>query len=154
MCDFCKPPKREKTPINALCREDRTHMLALAVRAQPAPLAATIELALTTGMSRGEVCALRCDDGTITVSHALGSGPGGFYMKEPETRSSALSFSLTTRTYDMLRALRMDAMATCADFGMGFGDPYIFRHARARQPPVQPHHTGQGFCGVLHDERL
>ena len=28
-CDFCKPPKRAKTPINALSREDRSRMLAL-----------------------------------------------------------------------------------------------------------------------------
>lgn len=58
-CDFCKPPKRVKTPINALPREERTHMLELARRAQPAPLGIAIELALTTGMRRGEVCALR-----------------------------------------------------------------------------------------------
>ena len=32
-CDFCKPPKRVKTPINALPREERTHMLELARRA-------------------------------------------------------------------------------------------------------------------------
>lgn len=51
-CDFCKPPKRVKTPINALNREDRTRMMKLAVAAQPAPLGMAIELALTTGMRR------------------------------------------------------------------------------------------------------
>lgn len=50
-CDFCKPPKRVKTPINALPREERTHMLELARRAQPALLGIAIELALTTGTS-------------------------------------------------------------------------------------------------------
>ncbi len=40
-CDFCKPPKRVKTPINALPREERTRMLELARRAQPAPLVKT-----------------------------------------------------------------------------------------------------------------
>ena len=53
-CDFCKPPKRVKTPINALPREERTHMLELARRAQPALLGIAIELAFTTGTSRGE----------------------------------------------------------------------------------------------------
>ena len=28
------------------------------------------------------------DDGTITVSHALGNGGGGFCVKEPKTSSS------------------------------------------------------------------
>ena len=58
-CDFCKPPKHVKTPINALNREDRTRMMRLAMAAQPSPLGMAIELALTTGMRRGEVCALR-----------------------------------------------------------------------------------------------
>ena len=53
----------------------------------------SIELALTTGMHRGEVCALRWSDfddaGAMTVSHALGNGPGGFYLKEPKTGSFA-----------------------------------------------------------------
>ena len=47
----------------------------------------SIELALTTGMRRGEVCALRWSDfddaGAMTVSHDLGNGPGVFYLKEP-----------------------------------------------------------------------
>ncbi len=29
VCDYRKPPKRVKTPINALCREDRARMPAL-----------------------------------------------------------------------------------------------------------------------------
>lgn len=32
--DYCKPPKRVKTPINVLGREERTRMLKLAVRAE------------------------------------------------------------------------------------------------------------------------
>lgn len=48
-CNFCKPHKRVKTPINALCTEDRTRMLRLAVAAQPQPLGVAVELALTTG---------------------------------------------------------------------------------------------------------
>ena len=31
-CNFCKPPKRVKTPINALCREERSRMLDIARR--------------------------------------------------------------------------------------------------------------------------
>lgn len=58
-CDYCKPPKRVKTPINALPRAERSRMLELARMAQPTPLGIAIELALTTGMRRGEVCALR-----------------------------------------------------------------------------------------------
>ncbi|WP_165062326.1 phage integrase SAM-like domain-containing protein [Adlercreutzia sp. ZJ154] len=51
-CDFCKPPKRVKTPINALNRTERTRMLQLARASQPQPLGVAVELALTTGMRR------------------------------------------------------------------------------------------------------
>lgn len=53
-CDYCKPPKRAKTKINALNREERTRMLGLARQAPGQPLAMAIGLALTTGMRRGE----------------------------------------------------------------------------------------------------
>ena len=36
--DFCKPPKRKKTPINALDQADRSRMLKIAREAQPEPL--------------------------------------------------------------------------------------------------------------------
>ncbi len=92
-----------KTPINALNKDDRSRMLALARNAQPEPLGIAIELALTTGMRRGEVCALRWsdlgDDGTITVSHALGNAEGGFYLKEPKTGSSQRVIPLTKSIY-------------------------------------------------------
>lgn len=34
VCDYCKPLKHVKTPINVLGREERTRMLKLAVRAE------------------------------------------------------------------------------------------------------------------------
>lgn len=49
-CNFCKPPKRVKPKINALSRENRSRMLDLARRAQPAAMAVAIEIILTTGM--------------------------------------------------------------------------------------------------------
>lgn len=108
-CDFCKPPKRERTPINALDRRERSRMLELARRAQPQRLGIAIELALTTGMRRGEICALRWNDlndnRTITVRRAIGNGEGGFYVKEPKTSSSYRDIPLTRYTYDMLCAV-------------------------------------------------
>ncbi|MCI6845364.1 MAG: site-specific integrase [Coriobacteriaceae bacterium] len=148
-CDFCKPPKRVKTPINALPREERTRMLELARRAQPAPLGIAIELALTTGMRRGEICALRwsdlSDDGTITVSHALGNGDGGFYVKEPKTSSSLRTIPLTRRTFDMLRLVRADAVRVANEFALPFGDPYILGTQEERSRPYNPTQLGKDF---------
>ncbi|WP_051317826.1 site-specific integrase [Atopobium sp. oral taxon 810] len=149
-CDFCKPPKRVKTPINALPREEHTRMLELARRAQPAPLGIAIELALTTGMRRGEVCALKwsdlSDDGTITVSHALGNGDGGFYVKEPKTSSSLRTIPLTRRTFDMLRLVRADAVRIANEFGLPFGDPYILGTQEEKSRPYNPTQLGKDFA--------
>lgn len=61
-CMFCKPPKNYKKKINSLNREDHSRMLELARKAQPEPLGIAVELALTTGMRRGEICGLRWND--------------------------------------------------------------------------------------------
>ena len=72
-CDYCKPPKRVKTPINTLNRADRSRMLELARAAQPQPLALAIELALTTGM-RHTFATMMIASGTDvrTVANYLG----------------------------------------------------------------------------------
>lgn len=54
-CEFRKPPKRRKTDINALDRDQRSKMLTITRPGTPTPLNLAIEIALTTGMRRGEV---------------------------------------------------------------------------------------------------
>ncbi len=149
-CDFCKPPKRAKTPVNALSREDRSRMLALAREAIGQPLGLAIELALTTGMRRGEVCALRWsdlnDDGSITVSHALGNGEGGFYLKEPKTGSSARTIPLTKSTFARLQAWRRGALQRACEFGYGLGDAFILGTQEPDSRPYNPTMLGKDFA--------
>ena len=149
-CDFCKPPKRVKTPINALSREERTRMLRLAMQAEPQPLGFAVEIALTTGMRRGEVCALRwsdlSDDGTITVSHALGNGPGGFYVKEPKTGSSVRTIPLTKHLNTMHSARRRDAERVAREMGVSLGDPYILGTKEEKSRPYNPTQLGKDFA--------
>jgi integrase len=149
-CDFCKPPKRVKTPINALPREERTRMLRLAMQAEPQPMGFAVEIALTTGMRRGEVCALRwsdlSDDGTITVSHAPGNGPGGFYVKEPKTGSSARTIPLTKHLNTMLSARRRDAERVAREMGVALGDPYILGTQEEKSRPYNPTQLGKDFA--------
>ena len=126
-CDYCKPPKRAKTPINAL-EEERTRMLRLARDAQPQMLGYIIEVALTTGLRRGEVCALRAsdllDEKALMVRRSLGNGQGGFYEKEPKTESSIRTLPLSTRTWSGLNALKKDMLRTLAEFGITETDPH------------------------------
>lgn len=150
VCEFCKPPKRVKTPINALSREDRSRMLALAREAQPEPLGIAIELALTTGMRRGEVCALRwsdlSEDGTIAVTHALGNGEGGFYLKEPKTGSSARTIPLTKSTFARPQAWRRGALQQACEFGYGLGDAFILGTQEPDSRPYSPTMLGKDFA--------
>ncbi len=149
-CDYCKPPKRVKTPINTLNREGRSRMLRLARNAQPQPLALAIELALTTGMRRGEVCALRWsdlhDDCSITVSHAFGLKDGGFYLKTPKTASSLRTIPLTGHIFDVLCAMKKDALRVLADFGVKHADPFILGTQEPDSRPYNPQLLGKEFA--------
>lgn len=142
-CDFCKPPKRVKTKINALSREDRTRMLSIARTSLPNPLSIAIELALTTGMRRGEICALRWSDvdetkKTISVNHALGRENGSYYVKEPKTAGSQRTVPLTAFTLRALVAIRTDKQNICKAMGIKFGDPYILGTIGEDTKPYRP----------------
>ena len=150
VCEYCKPPKRVKTPINALDRAERTRMLKLAVVAEAtSPLGLAVELALTTGMRRGEVCALRWsdvgNDGTVTVSHALGNGEGGFYLKEPKTGSSARTIPLTAHTAAILKVKRADSRRVLAEMGVPAGDPFVLGTQEPESRPYNPTQLGKDF---------
>ncbi len=84
--------ERKRSAINALDQEERTRMLRLAREAQPQLLGYIVEVALTTGLRRGEICTLHASDllnyKTLMVRRSLGNGQGGYYEKEPKTESS------------------------------------------------------------------
>ena len=156
-CDFRKPPKRVKAPINALSREERTRMLRLAMQAEPQPLGFAVEIALATGMRRDEVCALRwsdlSDDGTITVSHAPGDGDGGSHVEGPKAGSSA-------RTTPPHQAPGHDALrqaprrgARGARDGSGARRPLRTGNAEGEGPAPQPNPARRGPLGLPQGER-
>ncbi len=150
-CDFCKPLKRVKTPVNALCTEDRTRMLRLAVAGQPQPLGVAVELSLTTGMRRGKVCVLRWGDiddaeRSITVRRALGNAEGGFYVKEPKTQSSVRTIPLTRHTWELLSSMRAEAARQLAAFGLSAADAYVLGTQEPDSRPYNPTQLGKDFA--------
>ncbi|MFC2706354.1 MAG: site-specific integrase [Olsenella profusa] len=109
-----------------------------------------IELALTTGMRRGgEVCALRWsdlgEDGTITVSHALGNAEGDFYLKKPKTQGSRRTIPLTRHTWQALRDMRAESIRKMAAFGLS-GDPFILGTQEPDSRPYNPTQLGKDFA--------
>ena len=109
-----------------------------------------MEIALATGMRRGEACALRwpdlSDDGSITVSHALGNGPGGFYVKEPKTGSSARTIPLTKHLDTTLSARRRDAERVARETGVALGGSHTLGTQEERGRPYNPTQLGKDFA--------
>lgn len=165
-CNFTKPHKRVKSKINTLDRTERSRMLDLAFRAMPNPLAMAIGLALTTGMRRDEVCALRWsdmnEDGAISVARALGNAGGTFYEKGPKTDSSCRTIPLAPSIASALHAIRADKEYVCRSLGAPFGDPYLLGAAGLDSRPYSPGMLSKdfkafckmnGFTCTFHDLR-
>ncbi len=148
-CLFCKPPKRVKTPINTLSREERSRMLELVHKAQPAALAVAIEIMLVTGMRRGEVCALQWADfdeakRTITVEHSLGSGEGGIYLKEPKS-GKARTIPLVDHTYQLLKGMYEDVRYMSGKLKIPFRNVYILGTLETQSHPYSPTQLTKDF---------
>ena len=164
-CDYCKPPKIQRKKLNVLDREERTRMLKIAQAAEPSPLALAVELALTTGMRRGEICGLRWSDigeHEVTVNRSISLDSGTPYEKEPKTQGSRRTIPLTKRLYTVLRAIEKDKRHVAGELGVSFGDPYILG---TPDPGSRPYHPTQltrdfhafckmnGFKLTFHDLR-
>lgn len=127
-CDYVKPPRRKQTKIRFLRKNDRLKMIKLSREAPDNKLGLAIELALATGMRRGELCALRWSDidetGVIYVHNALGQGDGGYYVKGVKN-GVPRHIPLVSATYKRLLEYKARRMAECDELGVSFGDPYI-----------------------------
>lgn len=157
LCDHCKPPKIKRKKINALDRAERTRMLKIAQAAEPSHLALAVELALTTGMRRGEICGLRwsdIDEREVTVNRSISLDNGRPYEKEPKTEGGRRTIPLTRRLYDVLRAVEKDRRYVAAELGVPFGDPYVPGTPDPGSRPYHPTQLTRDFQGLLRDERL
>lgn len=131
----------------------------------------TIELALTTGTRRGEVCGLRWSDigeQTVTVGRVVILDAGTPYVKEPKTQASCRTIPLTKRLYAVLRAIEKDRRYVAGELGVPFGD--LFSPLVSPEPvpdtlgigPIPQKHAdghppggrGGGHDGGLDYERL
>jgi len=145
---YCRPPKISRKKLNVLDRDERTRMLKLATAAEPSPLAIAIELALTTGMRRGEICGLRWSDvgdHEITVNRAISLDGGTPYGKDPKTDGSHRTIPLTKRLYAVLRAIEKDSQYVARELGVPFGDPYVLGTPDPDSRPYHPTKLSKDF---------
>jgi len=111
VCDSVSPPRLVKTEIQPLTME-QAHKLLEAVRGHR--LETLLTLALTTGMRRGELLALRWSDvdleqGSIHVRHTVDHIPRyGYVETEPKTKKAQRLIMLPSFVVDALKQHRIE----------------------------------------------
>jgi integrase len=128
-----RPPSRE---IKIL---DKNEIAALVQAAKATDLYVPVLVAVTTGVRRGELLALRWSDidlkaATLTVNQSLERIKGEFRFKSPKTRTSRRTISLPAVTVDALRAHYKVQLEERLQLGLG-RDPQGLVFA---QPGGQP----------------
>ena len=107
--DAVEPPKVERREMQVL-DEHQTKRLLAVVRGTR--LYIPVLLAVTTGLRRGEILALRWQDvdldrGTLAVRRSLEQTRGGNRFKEPKTKRAGRVVSLPALTIEALRKHRV-----------------------------------------------
>jgi integrase len=105
VCDAVTPPRRDRYEIQPLTVEQAQQFLAAA---QGHPLEALFVLAVSTGMRRGEILAIKWQDidlskGTLHVRRIFTRRKGDRYIEaEPKTEKSRRSIVLPTLVVNLL----------------------------------------------------
>lgn len=107
-----EPPKGEEVKVSYLEESDVARLLAALPNA-PSQYSAIIQLALFTGMRRGEICGLRWSDidfekSTISVNRTSEWIPHeGIIFTPPKTKASNRTFKVGPNCMDLLREYQL-----------------------------------------------
>jgi integrase len=108
VCDAVEPPRPAFHEINALEEDGSIGLLDAATGTR---LRIPILLAISTGMRRGEILALRWQDtdlgvGVLSVRRSLQETKAGVSFKEPKSRRGRRPITLPSIAVDLLKAHR------------------------------------------------
>ena len=154
--DAVEPPRPEHREMVAL-DEDQTAILIESVKGTS--LYIPVMLAVTTGMRRGEVLALRwtnidLDGATLSITQTLEkSREGGLRFKQPKTLKSRRTISLPSITVDALRRHRADQAQLYLSLGMGWGESGLVC-TKGTGEPVNPNTLTSGFASHVKDTKI
>ncbi|MBT3787135.1 MAG: site-specific integrase [Alphaproteobacteria bacterium] len=103
--DAVEPPRPERREMNAI---DETDTAQLLEKLAGSALFTPVLMAVTTGLRRGEILALRWkdvdfDEGRITVNQSLEQTAKGIRFKSPKTERSRRQVPLPSVTLDVLK---------------------------------------------------
>lgn len=139
-CLSVDPPRVPRREM-AILDHQQTAQLLKAAEARPEYIA--ILLALTTGIRRGEILALRWSDvdldgRTLAVRQTLEQTRGGLNFKQPKTPRSRRTISLPNITVEALRRHRVEQAEERLRLGPIYMDNDLV-NARPDGLPMNPH---------------
>ena len=149
--DAVEPPVPEQKEMVAL-DEDQTATLIEEVKGHA--LYIPVLLAVTTGVRRGEVLALRwcdvdLDRATLSITQTLEkTREGGLRFKQPKTKKSRRSISLPLMTVDSLRKHRAKQAELYLSLGVGWNEQGLVCTKLAGQT-INPNSLTSGFANFV-----
>jgi len=132
-----KPPRPPSREIKIL---DKTEITTVIEAAKSVGLYAPVLVAVSTGVRRGELLALRWSDidlkaSTLTVNQSLERIKGKYVFKAPKTKKSRRTISLPNETVKALRAHYTAQLEQQLKLGLGRG-PHGLVFARPDGQPM------------------
>jgi integrase len=141
-----KPPKPDRHEIKILGKDEIGELLKAA---KGTPLYLPVLVAVTTGLRRGELLAMRWSDldlngGTLTVNQSMERVKGQIAFKAPKTKTSRRSITLPALTVQTLQEHRVEQAEDRLKLGLG-RDPRGLVFTRPGGQPLDPDSVSKAF---------
>ncbi len=154
--DAVEPPRPARNEMRVLEEADLGKLLEAS---RPnATLRLAILLAITTGLRRGEIMALRwrdldLDAGLLAVRQSLEETKAGLSFKEPKTPKARRAVALPTLAIEGLRRHRAEQARMRLMLGPGYEDNDLVC-CRADGEPLHPHTITQAFIELAAKQKF
>ena len=150
VADAVTPPRVEHREMTVL-NEDQTAQLLAAARSTRLDI--VIQLAVMTGLRRGEILALRWQDvdlerGVAHVRRSLEQLRGGLNFKQPKTAKSRRTIALPPLAVEGLRRHRLAQKKERLAIGPAYQDQDLIC-ARLHGTPMDPSEVTAGFARLI-----
>ncbi|MEE9544053.1 MAG: site-specific integrase [Rhodospirillales bacterium] len=145
----------EQTEIQILDQDDAPKLLSAAKSTR---LHVPVILALTTGMRRGEVLAIRWQDidldgAVLTVIQSLEQTKAGLRFKPPKSKKSRRRISLSPLTVDALRRHKVKQLEERLALGLGKNDSGLV-FTTVEGEPVNPRKFSKDFYWIVKRSKI
>lgn len=155
-CDAVDPPKPEKKDIQTLTVEETQQFIG---KAKSSTIYLPVLLAVTTGIRLGEVCGLRwmdidLDNKRLSIRQVMcESRRYGVIIKEPKTKNSKRSITLSKTTVEALRQYKAEVSKLRLQLGIGLKkEDLIFEKTPGDR--MTPTRVSSAYNWFIHKNKL